>query len=63
MHRHAMDEDQHHQAMEDLANYFLCYRSSFVSTTDPSRRRRRQRPELDCERISPAESCSLLDSR
>ena len=62
MHRHAMDEDQHQQVMEDLANDFLCYRSSFVSTADPPRRRRRQRPERACESNSPAVSCSQLDS-
>jgi len=57
-----MDDDQHQQLMEDLANDFLCYRSSFESTTDPPRRRRRQRPERACESPSPAARCSPLDS-
>jgi len=57
-----MDDDQHQQVMEDLANDFLCYRSSFDSTTDPPRRRRRQRPERDWESHSRAASCNLLDS-
>jgi len=46
-HRHAMEDQQHQQVMEDLANDFLCYRSSFDSTTGPPRRRRRQRRLLD----------------
>ena len=54
-----MDDDEHQQVMKDLANYFLCYRSSFDSTTDPPRRRHRQRA---WESHSRAVNCNLLDS-
>ena len=61
MHRHAMDEDQHQQIMEDLANDFL--RIARHSSRPPTRRAaERQRPERDCESNSPAASCSQLDS-
>ena len=57
MHRHAMDEDQHKQVMEDLTNDFLCDRSSFVWTSpaDPPLRRRRQRPPLLASRFKEVE--------
>jgi len=57
-----MDDAQHQQVVEDLANDLLCYRSSFDSTTDPPRRRRRQRPERVWEGPPRAASCNPLDS-
>ena len=58
-----MDDDQLQQVMEDLANDFLCYRSTFDSTSDPPRRRRRrQSPERAWATPSRVANYNSLDS-